>query len=1096
MADQDAIIVELQIETDKARQQINTALGEVDKISEGAKKAAANIGNELSAFGRNVSKAFATDEIRKSLNALPDAVKQILQRSGIDINKVNDNVGRQLLQQFGNIEKGVDAIDKSIAAKLESYKKTIQSVSSISAPAVVATSPVAVVASGQGAEVDAMKSKAEQLQSLLVKINNVKANPAALAPLIAQADLLNSEINAAANGVGRFGKATQAAQKPTQKLTTELRSLKSQLDALEDAGQAGSEQFIEMQTRAAQLEDAIGDTRERIRLLASDTFAFDAITDAVQRSVAVFGALQGAQALFGQSNEDVQKVLVKLTAIQAISNGLLEVNKLLTTENAAKVGILTFAKKADAAATTGATIVTTLYTRAMAAMGVTANVSAVAINRVKLALLGLGIGAVVAIIGGLIAAFSDADEATEDLTGSISELNKELSSISSASFDNVAKSIENLAQAELDLKVARGEISALEKERQGVMLEGAKTSEEATDKYIDDTKRAIVALKELAKENKLVATSNFIDENLNADAAIAQIRKFKDEFAQLVEVDKQIQGADFKEGESARAKFVAGASQTLKTIEQLQVNHEQTLTNIKGAADTKVKALNLKSAKEQAEARLKAAQELQQKLFDLEKKRIEAENAAERAKLQYIIDTSVQGSEFKMAATQQLAAFEGKVLLQNLETEKKERLKALKATGAATAADYEVLNKEISAREILIKEQTRQKIRTLDNEYWEQRREQQREFLDKMQTDEIERSRQLAQTRASGAQAARDIILQEDLRAATEGTLKRLNAEKAINDAARDDALMATNEEYQRLRELDLQRQEQGQQLADEEAARYYELGKLREQITKDTLAKNLQLEEDFAKQQEEAVLGAYMAITSAIFDIQKIQSENKIQSLEDERNAALKNEKLTAAERARIEEIYDEKQKAVKRQQAAADKSRAIFEASINGAVAITNALGNPLLVGLTVAMVAAQIATIAAQPLPKFAKGKVGIKGDGTATSDSIPAMLSVGESVINASSTSKLKQELEAANKSPDAFHDLIFEKYIRPQIIADRMVQQKQDGGHELITEQKTILFKTKKLEKGIDNLRQQSKKDTDRTIAAMRLQREQIRNNWN
>jgi|GEM_PF-5478985 len=61
------------------------------------------------------------------------------------------------------------------------------------------------------------------------------------------------------------------------------------------------------------------------------------------------------------------------------------------------------------------------------------------------------------------------------------------------------------------------------------------------------------------------------------------------------------------------------------------------------------------------------------------------------------------------------------------------------------------------------------------------------------------------------------------------------------------------------------------------------------------------------------------------------------------------------------------------------------------------------------------ANVASIAAQPLPKFAKGIIGIDGAGTDTSDSIFAMLSRNESVINAESSKNAIPLLSLINGS---------------------------------------------------------------------------------
>lgn len=65
-------------------------------------------------------------------------------------------------------------------------------------------------------------------------------------------------------------------------------------------------------------------------------------------------------------------------------------------------------------------------------------------------------------------------------------------------------------------------------------------------------------------------------------------------------------------------------------------------------------------------------------------------------------------------------------------------------------------------------------------------------------------------------------------------------------------------------------------------------------------------------------------------------------------------------------------------------------------------------------------------------FAEGVVDLQGPGTTTSDSIPAWLSRGESVIKASSTAGYKDELKALNTSPLDYEKLLRQKYIEPAL----------------------------------------------------------------
>ena len=103
---------------------------------------------------------------------------------------------------------------------------------------------------------------------------------------------------------------------------------------------------------------------------------------------------------------------------------------------------------------------------------------------------------------------------------------------------------------------------------------------------------------------------------------------------------------------------------------------------------------------------------------------------------------------------------------------------------------------------------------------------------------------------------------------------------------------------------------------------------------------------------------------------------ENQYQSLEKEKEVALKYAGENTAGREAIEEQYNQRRLQIKREQAKQEKEMAIFQAMINIATGITAALaqGPPqgiILAALVGALGAVQIASIASQPLPAFWKG-----------------------------------------------------------------------------------------------------------------------------
>jgi hypothetical protein len=165
-----------------------------------------------------------------------------------------------------------------------------------------------------------------------------------------------------------------------------LRELQKTLIDMSLAGQEGTKAFKQMEQEAGKLKDQIGDTGQRIKNLASDTRNIDTFVSAVQGITAGFQIAQGAAALFGSENEDLQKSLLKVQGAMALATGVQQVANLLN-----KDSILITQGQAAAQA---------LYATAVGA-------STGAMKAFRIALLATGIGAAIAAVGLLIAKWDD-----------------------------------------------------------------------------------------------------------------------------------------------------------------------------------------------------------------------------------------------------------------------------------------------------------------------------------------------------------------------------------------------------------------------------------------------------------------------------------------------------------------------------------------------------------------------------------------------------------------------------------------------------------------------------------------------------------------
>jgi hypothetical protein len=188
---------------------------------------------------------------------------------------------------------------------------------------------------------------------------------------------------------------TNDATKGFKSLKQELREIEKEMNKMSEAGQEGSAQFQKMAQRAGQLKDQIGDTKARINALASDTYKLDAMTQAIQGIAGGFAVAQGAMAVFGSENEDLQKAILKTQGAMAILQGVTEITNILQKESAFSSLFLSNAQKANAVSTEVATTATKGFSRALVATG---------------------IGAIIVLIGTLVAYWDDLKEAVSGVS--------------------------------------------------------------------------------------------------------------------------------------------------------------------------------------------------------------------------------------------------------------------------------------------------------------------------------------------------------------------------------------------------------------------------------------------------------------------------------------------------------------------------------------------------------------------------------------------------------------------------------------------------------------------------------------------------------
>lgn len=173
------------------------------------------------------------------------------------------------------------------------------------------------------------------------------------------------------------------------------------------AAQAGLESPIGKQaiTNAAGLKDNIGDVKAQTTALSSDFVKLDTSLKAVETGAAIFGGLQAGMALAGVENEDLQKTMVKLQAVQGVTNAISVVANNLNKEAVLGIQLRNGLEKASQFIKTGSIAPTLALAGAESTAATATGGATLALKALRVAMIATGIGALIVGIGMLIANF-------------------------------------------------------------------------------------------------------------------------------------------------------------------------------------------------------------------------------------------------------------------------------------------------------------------------------------------------------------------------------------------------------------------------------------------------------------------------------------------------------------------------------------------------------------------------------------------------------------------------------------------------------------------------------------------------------------------
>jgi hypothetical protein len=407
----------------------------------------------------------------------------------------------------------------------------------------------------------------------------------------------------------------------------ELRSLQQEMANLE----IGSEAFTRAAQKAAGLKDRIDDAAAGVKAFNPEAkfAAFAGVLGGVANG---FAAAQGAMALFGSENKDIEQAILKTQGAMALATGISGLGGM-----ADAVGLLASKIRVQLVA---------------------------AFSSMKAAMISTGIGALVVALGIAISEIMDYNQAIEDAAGSQKKLNEEnekfisdLEKVASASekarnakkggLDDLKRELELLeAKGATEKEIYEKKQEIAEKEFRNArirMYSGLDTEKEMADKQNE------------IKANQLAYEKKIEDDKLKARKEAAEKKKIKDEkeFTEQMyqEIDSmKMMNQMIEEMESADWK---------KALEELE-NQSNIKTSLSEEEANKLLAIRKLTNEEIAKmAFMSYSEQLEylKKLAEADKK-LDEEKA--QAKIDSLKMTSAALNQFAQLAGEQTA--EGKAL--------------------------------------------------------------------------------------------------------------------------------------------------------------------------------------------------------------------------------------------------------------------------------------------------------------------------------------------------------------------------------------------------------------------------------------------------
>lgn len=464
-------------------------------------------------------------------------------------------------------------------------------------------------------------------------------------------DEINTELKEMDASIGNFQRNVGNYASGFKNARQELAALKTQMDNLE----VGTAEYNAAFSRAAEITHTLQERQEMLKYSAADLGTqLSNVSGIAAGLMGGFNAIQGVMALTGEKSEELQKTMMKLQAGIAIVQGLQGLEGMTKKMKGLVDGLTTmvFSTNQATTAVAGETTAVAANTAAQEANTVATAGATVATKAFQKALVATGIGAIIVLIGSLIAHWEDfkdmvglSNEKLEQFQGIMDKVKTVLGGVANVIMNAFVASVKNAITAVSTLGEVTKDVLTFQ------FGKAAQAAKEGWGKIAENTKKGLSIVQNY--QEGAAKTAAKIQEKRTAEA----LKKSAEELNETIKDNEAKYGSDWKYTQDGKKLYDQYYATKLKAYKKDSKEYRDAQRE-KWAYDREYQAhldqaskAQVKQAKETTDTLLKEAEKIAKRAEDSaksEEQLLKEKYEEEKALLEkYHKDTTALEAEYQ-----------------------------------------------------------------------------------------------------------------------------------------------------------------------------------------------------------------------------------------------------------------------------------------------------------------------------------------------------------------------------------------------------------------------------------------------------------------